>query len=427
MIIIRRRTLSIILVVFFFLMGFFSVRYLTRPRIRLGDHSLNINYRAKINPKKTYYLKLWDYKWPGAEGDTWYQEFIETVIKDFERENPNIRVELSLLDFKDGSKEFSKALASGKAPDIYCSAYDIPDFNYQWQIPASIFLKPEEINNYFPKLRKLVTLEKYLLTLPRWSAPGIWIGNRALMEKAGLPVEKIQKQGWSWQDLARITEKTKPVCIGNFSVTGLLPQILPFNHSNNDIKRVIDILALTNGPLPQKIDLEASMFHLFISGKIMFIGGVRPIIYDFIKQKATASRISWEPVILPIPGVKPDKVILPVENSVIGIYRHKKTQGDDQLVAAARLAYFISSYRQTYPWQRLKVVPAVTAIAQEWARSLKPAEYPERLVYWFDQGEVVNIKLSTNYQEEVYPGVKDFLNGKISQEELEKIILKNYY
>lgn len=429
MIIIGRRTLSVILVILFFFIGFISVRYLNRPRIRLGDHYLTINYRAKINSKKTYHLKLWDYKWPGAEDDTWYQPIIERVIKDFEKENPNIRVELSLLDFKEGPKEFSKALASGAAPDVYCSAYDIPEFNYQWQIPAGIFLKPQELNEYYPKLRKLLTLENYLLTLPRWSVPGVWIGNRALMEKAGLSVEKIQKQGWSWQDLIEIKERTKPICIGNFSATGLFSQILAVDGSNqthSDISRVLDIFNLINGPLPQQSDYETNMFQLFLSGKVMFLGGVRPIIYDFIKQKATTTGVRWEPTLLPIPCDKPGKIILPVESGVIGIYRSKKSRGDDQLAAATRLAYYISVNRQTVPWERLKVVPAAPVIARKWAKSLANG-CSGQLVNWFAEGDFVNIKVSPGYQEEIYPGIKGFLSGKTSYQELESIIMKNYY
>ncbi len=429
MFIIGRRTLVIILVVLFFLVGFFSVRYLNRPRIRLSGRYLTVNYRAKINPKKNYHLKLWDYKWPGPDGDTWYQPFIMKAIKDFENENPNIRVELTLLDFKDGPKEFAKALALGRAPDVYCSAYDIPEFNYQWQIPVGIFLKPQDLNIYYSSLRKLVTFDNYLLTLPRWSAPGIWIGNSELMEKAGLSAGEIQKNGWSWQDFTKLNERTEPICLGNYNYNGLLTQLLSYDgieESNNSPGLVLDFLNYINGPLPQKSDLEVNMFHLFLSGKAMFLGGVRPIIYDFIRQKTIEYQTGWEPVLLPIPCEQSGKVIIPVENGVIGVYRNNRTGSDDQLAAAARLAYYISTYPQIVPWQKLKVVPAVPDIAQQWAKSSESTESSEQLIKWFAEANLCSLKLCPNYQTEVYPVLKGFLKGKITREDLERIILKNY-
>lgn len=426
MLAIGRRALIVILLVIFFLTGFFSVRYFQRPRIRLGGHYLTVNYRAKINPKKNYLLRLWDYKWPGTDGDQWYEPYIAGTIKDFEKANPNIRVELSLLDFINGPQEFTKALASGAAPDVYCSAYDIPEFNYRWQIPAGLFLKPEELNEYYPNLRKLLTFENYLLTLPRWSAPAVWIGNRALMEKAGLSVEKIQKQGWSWQDLKKIINEAAPRCIGNFSACGLLTQLIS-QKSNPGPGSILNILETSNGPLPWKSDLEADMIHLFLSGKVPLIAGVRPIIYDFIRKKTTTSHTGWEPVLLPPPWKRPGKIILPVENGVIGIYRHQKTGGDDQLAAAARLAFFLSTNRRVIPWQRLKVVPAVPAVARQWAKGPESAEDSKLLLNWLAEANLYSLMRCPDYQTKVYPGLKGFLMGKVNREEFEKIIIQNYF
>lgn len=428
MVIIGRKIISVVILLFLFGAGFLSVRYLNRPRIRLGEHYLAINYRAKINLKKTYHLRLWDYKWPGPEGDAWYQPYIEAAIMDFEKENPNIKVTLRLLDYNEGPQELVKALASGMAPDVYCSVYRAPKFNYKWQIPAGIFLKPEELNVYFPRLRKLFSFANYQLVLPRWSAPGIWIGNRTLMEKAGLAIEKIQEQGWSWQDIIEVAERNKPICAGNYSANGMLPQLLISmdNRTQGDINRVLDILSFINGPLPQKDDLEANMFQRFLSGNIMFLGGVRPLVYDFIKSEASELGIGWEPVILPFPSEKPGKLLLPVETGVIGVYRNRKTRGDDQLVAATRLAYFISTYRQTIPWQRLKVIPTVPDLVNNWAQGSGWAGHSKLIGDWFSRGELINLEINPDYQEFIYPGLKSFFAGKTKREELEGILRKHY-
>lgn len=426
MVVIGRRTVIIMLMVLLFLISFFSVRYLNRPRIRLGDQYITINYRAKINPKKNYKLKLWDYKWPGEEGDTWYLPYITTLIKDFEKANPNIQVELKLLDFKDGAGEFSKALASGNPPDVYCSAYEIPEFNYQWQIPADIFLKPQELNVYYPKLKKLLTKDKYLLTLPRWSAPRIWVGNRRLMEKAGLSVDNIQNKGWSWQELTEIKEKNEPYCISNFSLNGLLSQLISINQAKNNPSSVLDILDGLNRPLPQKIDFEANMIQLFLSGKVMFLAGVRPIIYGFIRKKVVASATGWEPVILPTPGERTGIINLPIESGVISIYRRLKIRGDDQIAAAARLGYFMSTYRHTEPWHRLKVIPGAPVLMDTYPQDKGTDNYLVRLAKWVAEGDLYSITSCSDYQMKVYPVLKEYLKGTASRKELEKVIVENY-
>ena len=394
MIIIRRRTLYVIIVIFLFLIGFFSVRYLKRPRIRLGKHLININYRAKINLKKTYHLKLWDYQWPGVNGENWYQPFISKIVADFEKENPNIKVEFRLLDFRSGPGEFSKALASGDAPDVYCSAYDIPDFNYRWQIPAGIFLKTQELEVFYPELKNLLTFEEHLLSLPRWSVPGVWIGNSHLMENEGLSVKKIQTQGWSWEDLTKLEQRPGPICIGNYSVKGFLPQLLSVYSSSTEAngKRVLDFINYINGPLPQPLDYEADMLQRFLSGKTLFLAGVRPIVYDFIKRKAIEGKIPWTPTLLPVPSEKPGRIILPLESGVIGIYRNKRSKGDDQLAAAARLAHYICVYPQTTPWERLMVIPAVPALAEKWSKNLGEGYY-DHLTDWLSRGVMVNTKV----------------------------------
>lgn len=424
MLIIGKRIIYVIIAVFFFLIGFFSVRYFHRPRIRLGDQYLKVNYRAKINPKKNYCLRLWDYKWPGAEGDQWYEPFIAKTVGDFEKAYPNIKVELSLLDFRDGPHHFSKALASGDAPDVYCTAFDIPEFNYRWQIPVGIFLNPDELNEYYPNLRKLLSFDNYLLTLPRWSAPAIWIGNRALLEKAGLSAEKIQNQGWSWQDFAKLKGIIVPSCIGNFSANGLLTQLVS-EGSNPNPSSILNIVEISNGPLPWQSDLEAEMIHLFLSEKIPLLASVRPIIYDFIKQKTLTDHSGLEPVILPSPSAMPGKIRLPVENGVIGIYRRRQTAGDDQLAAAARLAFFISVNQQIIPWQRLKLIPAVPALARQWAQGLQSDDYLG-LVNWLARSEVYSLKPCRDYQNKVYPSIKGFLLGKVGREQLEEIIRQSY-
>ncbi|MCL6589900.1 MAG: extracellular solute-binding protein [Firmicutes bacterium] len=433
---IRKRAFWGLLLAVLFLVSFFiSARYFSqRPRVRLGEHVIFCNPRARINPKKLYHLKLWDYEWPVNQKQGGYKAFLQKAVADFRKVYPNIEVEITLLDLLKGPQQFTQALQSGLAPDVYCSAFTIPPFDYQRQIPVGFYLKKEEMEAYYPSLLNLTLRHDIVCYFPRWTTPGIWAGNRQLLEKAGLSPVQLQQQGWSLSTFWDTASKTPPgvfLLVGNPAYNGFFTQLaggftasksgtFQLNGLKTGSTRVnytIDQLAglITRRKIPP--DFDSNMMGHFLAGKSMFLAGVRPVLFRFLKERATANQSAWDPVLLPPPSPLWPKQLLLVENSVIGVYRNKFTRGNDQLTAAVKLGQFLSMYRNVTPYQEMMAIPAVKANARLWKMKLEGLGAGcSFLMNLIEKASLIDLGTAPDYQETVYPVLRDFLAGKITKE-----------
>jgi ABC-type glycerol-3-phosphate transport system substrate-binding protein len=196
MIVIREKTMTRIILVVLFLAGFFTAYLVRRSQVRIGEHYLWLNPFAQINPKKQYTLRVWDYDLPIGTGDQSYNQYFKKMLADFEKEYPNIRVELTLIDLIDGEKKLQQALSRNKAPDVYCSFSSVPQFYHQRQIPVGPFLNRKTRMMYLRPVSDLYGTGKGLCSFPRWISTDIWVGNRRLLRNTGLDIPKIQNEGW---------------------------------------------------------------------------------------------------------------------------------------------------------------------------------------------------------------------------------------
>ncbi len=378
----RKRNVQYILFLLLFVLGILIPFYTREPRIKLGDNYIYCNPSAKVNLKKTYHLRIWDYNWPVKAGNKTYLQYLVGAINNFQQIYPNIKVEITLLDFFNGPTQLEQALKNNIAPDLYCSAYSIPKFNYRRQIPVGAYLKRNEKENYFPAMLNLVKHHGIICYFPRWINPGFWIGNKDLIEKAGLSVNNIQKNGWTWTDVEKITLKLgkgEYLLAGNFGSNGILPQLMAnsvttstFKNSANlikpDIDSVLDFLNNLKDKRSIPADFERNMIGRFLDGKTIFLVGVKPLVYNFIIDKLRVLNKGWQLVFIPVPAKDPGKECLLAENGVISVYRNKKTAGDDHLTAAVKLGEFLSSYPQSSPWKELMLIPSSKRVFDDWLK-----------------------------------------------------------
>jgi len=61
MLIIRRRTILLVIFVLLFVISAIMVYNERRTRIKIGDRYLRLNTQVKLDPQKQYLLELWDY------------------------------------------------------------------------------------------------------------------------------------------------------------------------------------------------------------------------------------------------------------------------------------------------------------------------------------------------------------------------------
>jgi hypothetical protein len=414
MITIRRGHLAAIWILILFLAGVGVGRWWNRPYVKIGERKVTVNVRARIDPKRQYTLRVWDTAPPGMPG---YRDYLEKAFAGFQKEHPNIRVELTLLDPEESRRRHQEGLRSGDLPDVYCSAYWIPAFDYGRQIPAGPFLSEAESAAYLPAAAELGKVAGVQCALPRWVAPLVWIGNRKLLDSEGVAVTGLQTNGWTWADVAGIYGKSP----GRYGFTALYAEsAYPIRLVGSKVGADETLNGL-DGLIRAKAirrDYTGRAVRRFISGEAPLLAGARLWTFAWLREKLK-NPAAVDPVLLPCPAIGSlDRTWRPAEAGVIAVYRNRRTQGDDQLAAAARLAYFCSTYGEIGPWRELMVCPAAAEPFNRWRGELEPGGLDlAPLAQWMERGRLINYDRprTENFRMRL---CHQYLTGESSKEEI---------
>jgi hypothetical protein len=422
MITIKRKTLFYWFFIIFFSIGFLLPWIKTGPGVKLGEDFIPCNPKAKIDPKKIYHLRLWDYNWPMPQGKSSYRNYLLQVIKNFQEIYPNVKVEIKLLDLN-RSAELIQALNKNEAPDIYCSAYTIPGFNIRKQIPVGPYLNKLEQDSYFSNVKNPLTYHQVLCYFPRWIGPEFWIGNRSMIEASGLSVSKIQTEGWTWNELISLNSNPQYhqyILTGNLGPNGLLSQLIANAGQGSEkanLTATLDLIENLRNKKAIPTNFGYNMLGRFLNKNAIILAGLRPPIYKLLLNKMQNQKMEWQAVLLPVPSKIRGKNTVILENSVISIYRNRFTKGNDHLAAAVKFGRYLSCYPDITPWEYLGFCPASREPCRIWIKRAYPNEQLyNKLVFGqslFDdyitfKSEPGNILFMIN----------DFMTGKTSKQEI---------
>ncbi len=372
MVVIRRRYLWIIGFGLLFLGGFAVGITRYQPHYRLGEWEIPLNPNAKIDPKQIYHVTVWDYDYPLQT--VAYSKYLNRAIGRFQKLYPNIKVQVKLLDLLDGPRQLANALKDGNLPDVYCSAYHIPQFDSRWQIPVGPFCQNGELASFRSEVAEMGKVAGVQCTFPRWVAPVVWIGNRGLLTANGLTAANITANGWQWEDLLEILTRGK----GNLKFAafpgdgGFFGQLLMDGSGKiavNNREFGMTVLKRLAGAKAIPGDYSNNAIGRFLAGKTVVIADGRLSLYRVIKEKTGVGQTTAvDPVLLPGPAQKGARSFLRTENGVIAVYRNRKTRGDAHIAAAVRLGYFLSTYPGIEPWQEMMVYPATIDAGRIWEK-----------------------------------------------------------
>jgi len=201
-------------------------------RRKVGDQDWSFvpDPGAEIDPTRTYTIELWDYDLPISWADGNYQTFVDEVIASFTELYPNVQVVYRQLDYETGSEELAEALREGTPPDLYMNFGPHHALHPRLQLPVEGYLSEEDLAGFEPIALSLLSYKAGIWAWPRWLAVQTWAGNRALLEEAGANTERIQQEGWTWEEfigLAEAVQREKSHVYG--LVTNPKPVLL-FNH-----------------------------------------------------------------------------------------------------------------------------------------------------------------------------------------------------
>lgn len=349
------RSKLLILGVILFAMGFSGVYFYQHSRVKIGEHYLRLNPRATIDSDKEYHLVLWDYLLPTASGKKEYGEYLQRALAEFQKIYPNIKVKYEWLDPLEGAARLRQALVENKAPDVYCSYFDLPEFYYARQIPVGPFLNKEEMEQYNLKLRQLYSVGKVLCSFPHWISADIWLGNRTLLEQAGVNPEKIQANGWTWHDLGQLAvgmPEQQLLLVGNPLRSEHLEYLKAMSVDEQQLAEQLEELRKLGGTKKIPADYDRNIIERFLSGRTLLLAGVRPTVYSNLQQRRHKAKSveDSEIVLLPAPHFSGVGELQLIKPGIINIYRNRSTKGDDHVAAAVKLGQFLSLYQNNVPW-----------------------------------------------------------------------------
>lgn len=158
---------------------------------------------------------------------TWWQFWtnpevkptIVELIKQFEKENPNIKVNLTDLTWSDGHEKIVVAFGSGTAPDVLELGSDwVPEFSYQ-DVLLDVTFEAEKSKEEFlmwepATVRDPMDGSQKIFGCPWLLDTRVLFYNKDLMKKAGLNPEKPPRSWNELLDYCKAVNRLKPEAYG---------------------------------------------------------------------------------------------------------------------------------------------------------------------------------------------------------------------
>ncbi len=356
-----------------------------------------INPRAPVDPARQYHLVVWDYRLPFTSlGGAPYSEGSREVIDDFERRHPNVTVDLHLVDLADGPAKLAEALAAGYPPDVYCSPYGPPAVGSELQIPLGLYLDYDTWSRFDPVAWQAVKVDDTIWALPRWLMLWPWLGNRDLLERAGVDVDRVSGAGWTRDEFAAAAGRLAASAgrgsglafLDSFAPAATFRDLLLSGHlAAPDAPAASTAQDYWLGPEPGLVAgwLEelrnagglgsgSGAIDAFLHGKVAVLASPSPWAVTFLME--LVERPAPSQFSLPRREAPPPMVLLPPPSSpgqssatwisaaTVAVFRQARYRGDDNTRLAAELALELTEGLR--PWLRSEVL-CVPATANEQA------------------------------------------------------------
>lgn len=141
---------------------------------------------------------------PPVTGD--YPELMEKWIAEYTADHPWITVDLTNTSWNENPDKISTMALSGEAPDIVMNDFKMLGTLVEMGVAVNVadYMDPEALADYDQNALDYLTLEGTLYALPLYMTIQALGGNKAMMEAAGADVEKIQTEGWTWDEFLEI-------------------------------------------------------------------------------------------------------------------------------------------------------------------------------------------------------------------------------
>ncbi|MBN8201453.1 ABC transporter substrate-binding protein [Bacillus sp. NTK034] len=198
-------------------------------------------------------------------------------IKDFEKENPNIKVNVEKIPLDQFFEKIETMIAGGRTPDLlYTPVLATQRYaNMDLLLDVSSDLT-EEKNDFLPSALVSVKNGDKVVGVPHFTDSIAVFYNKALFEKAGVKVPESIDSTWNWEEFAAAAEKVKSANNLKYGVsTGSdVSQFLPFLYQNQGTVLSEDqkSAGINSDSSIESIEFFKSLFDKGLASKESFIG-----------------------------------------------------------------------------------------------------------------------------------------------------------
>lgn len=262
-----------------------------------------------------------------------YGDMIRALAEQWKVDHPNISVEVTETTWDDHNSKLSTMALAGEAPDIAEVAYNSIGAFMEMGVALNIS-DYIDVSDYDDNALAYMTLDNTLAGLPLYVTIQSLGGNKALLEEAGVDVEKVQNNGWTYAEFldyikAGTKDGTWGFVFANQGITtsdfinifggaaGLKSTFTPelkyaFTSENmlNLLKAIQEIIS--SGYMPNYTVAAGDRLVMLEKGETMITGKAMPLFENNVKTSVAAVKdgtaepgfIEMEYVFLPLPTME---------------------------------------------------------------------------------------------------------------------------
>lgn len=262
-----------------------------------------------------------------------YVEKLDGWIKDYQETHPNINVEVIATSWDEHTSKLTTMALAGEAPDIVEVSYSAIGTYAEMGVAVNIadYLDNSVIDEFDQNALNYMTLDNTIYGLPLYISIQALGGNREMLEAAGADVEKIQTEGWSYDEFLEIMKKgTTDDCFGfvfanagvttkdfvsifgvSAGITADFTNDLKYIYTSENMLTLLQAVeTMTKSGYMPKYAVEAGQRLVMLeTGQAMVSGKAMPLFENNVKKNiagmkdgsAAEGSIEMEYVFLPVP------------------------------------------------------------------------------------------------------------------------------
>lgn len=167
-----------------------------------GNSASGNNSSGKSTPGKTTTIDFWQLDGTGT------QDFYVTLIKQFEKDHPDIKVKMANIPEDGFFEKLNAAFAAGKGPDLWGGWYSPDEFERGYIAPLDEFIARDQydMDKYFQPATalRLKGADGHYYGLPRDMSNAVIYYNKDLFDKYGVP---YPTSDWTLDDFHEAAKK----------------------------------------------------------------------------------------------------------------------------------------------------------------------------------------------------------------------------